>query len=147
MSYELHIAQLGQQGFCCSQIIMKLALDTEGVENPGLIRSMAGICQGLISGKGTCGAFSGAACLLAYYAAKGDVYEEADERLELMNSQLYQWFEQYCAEQGKTTDCDSLLDGGPPQQQMCGQLIVDCYEQVVNILIKNGFTYGSPDNG
>lgn len=147
MNYDLHILQLGQQGFCCSQIIMKLALDTEGVENPGLIRSMAGLCLGTISGDGSCGAFTGAACLLAYYAAKGDSYEEADERLDLMNNQLDEWFKDYCVEQKKGTSCISLLSGDEPEPHVCSQLIVDCYEKAVNILSENGFSYGSPEHG
>lgn len=146
MSYDLQVMQLAQQGFCCSQIIMKLALDTEGVENKALIRSMAGLCQGSPSGTGSCGAFTGATCLLAYYAAKGDSYDEEDDRLPLINEQFSQWFNDYCVGQDKSTTCISLMGGELPQPHICGQLIIDCYEMAITILTENGFTYGSPKN-
>lgn len=52
---DLDILKLAHQGFCCSQIVLQLALDLQGQSNPGLIRAMAGLCHGFSGTRGTCG--------------------------------------------------------------------------------------------
>ena len=59
------ILTLNQGGYCCSQIIMKLALRELGQENPELVRAMAGLCFGAGSPEGACGVLTGAACALS----------------------------------------------------------------------------------
>ena len=51
---SLRLAQLSAQGLCCSQILMQLALEDMGADNPPLIRAMAGLCEGS-GGGGLCG--------------------------------------------------------------------------------------------
>ena len=45
---------LRMKGYCCSQIVMQMGLDHLGKENPDLIATSAGRCDGMYSGK-TCG--------------------------------------------------------------------------------------------
>ena len=61
----LSILPLAQKGYCCSQIILLLGLEAQGAENPELIRAAAGLCHGIGGTRHTCGALTGASCLLA----------------------------------------------------------------------------------
>ena len=88
----IRMMQLAGKGYICSQIIMKLALELRGEENPSLVRAMAGPGYGCGSGAGTCGAMVGGCCLLALYVAKGVDDETTSERLALMQSELSHWF-------------------------------------------------------
>ena len=66
----LRIMHLHAQGYCCSQIMIKLSLEDMGEENIPLVRAMAGLCEGSSTGD-LCGVASGVACVLSLYAAKG----------------------------------------------------------------------------
>jgi len=59
------IIQLAGKGYCCSQILMLLALEIQGRENPELVRAMAGLCMGTANSGGICGIFTGASCVMA----------------------------------------------------------------------------------
>lgn len=37
---DIEILKLVTQGFCCAQIMLHMALDIQGRENPGLIRAI-----------------------------------------------------------------------------------------------------------
>ncbi len=136
--YDLDILQLGARGYCCAQIIIKMALHLWGEENPLLVRASGALCEG-IHGEGICGAFSGAACLLGCYAAKGDDQEEKDERLQLMLSELWQWFCEYCAESHSGTACKDIVSDGRIDPEVCGGLVEACYTKALELLVANGF--------
>lgn len=89
----IQILQLGGQGFCCSQILISLALEDMGEENVPLVRAMAGLCEGYAFNN-LCGVANGAACVLALYLAKGSVEEQSDERFPLLLSQFMEWFKE-----------------------------------------------------
>lgn len=42
--YDLDILRLAGQGYCCTQIVLQLALELQGRENPGLIRAVSAMC-------------------------------------------------------------------------------------------------------
>lgn len=143
--YDLDILRLAGQGYCCSQIVVQMALDIQGVQNPGLIRAMAGLCNGTPGTKGTCGALTGAACLLAYYAGKATPDDVENERLQLMLTELSRWFvEQYSPEFGGM-HCSDIVSDGQPDSKICGGLISACYGLALALLIENGFDPGSVD--
>ncbi|NLT17733.1 MAG: C_GCAxxG_C_C family protein, partial [Clostridiales bacterium] len=76
--FLMRLMELSSQGFFCSQILLMLRLEAEGKQNPDLVRALGGLAGGLgFSGK-TCGALTGGACLIAYYAGKGAPDERAD---------------------------------------------------------------------
>ena len=141
---DLDILTLAQQGFCCSQIILHLALDLQGVENPGLLRAMSGLCNGFFSPKGTCGAFTGATCLLAYYGGKGSGREEASDKLPLMQSELAAWFEEWATARHGGIACSDIVSGDEPDPHICGGLVSACYGQAMAILVANGFDPADP---
>ncbi len=136
--YDLDILRLHTQGFCCAQIIVQMALEMQGVENPGLVRAMSGLCVGFSSPQGACGALTGAACLVAFYAGKGTAAEEADDRLPLMLSELSEWFEEYATARFGGISCSAIVPDGRPDASVCGGLVSECYGKVLTILVENG---------
>ncbi|MBP6974306.1 MAG: C_GCAxxG_C_C family protein, partial [Syntrophorhabdus sp.] len=67
----LQTMKLYAKGFCCSQIIVMLAMEAEGKKNPDLVRSLGGLCFGVNWSGEVCGALSGGACLISLYSGKG----------------------------------------------------------------------------
>jgi hypothetical protein len=144
--YDLDILRLASAGYCCSQIVVQLALELQGVENSGLVRAMAGLCHGFPVPDGTCGAVTGAACLLAYYAGKGRVEDEENDRLPLMLSELSDWFKEYSAGRFSGINCSDIVDGGTINTSICGGLVSECYGKAMTILVENGFDPGSSND-
>ncbi len=142
--YDLDILKLKNQGYCCSQIVLHMALDIQGTQNPGLIRAMAGLCRGYSSERGPCGALTGALCLLAYYAGKGRADEEADERLPLMLSELVHWFEGDATARFGGSNCAHIVSDFKPDMAVCGGLISGCYGRALTILVENGIDPAVP---
>ena len=143
----LSILPLAQKGYCCSQIILLLGLEAQGQTNPALIRSASGLCHGIAGAGHTCGALTGAACLLALYAGKGEENEEEDERLPLMLESLAHWFAEYTSGFGGSACTDILGESAArPDPNVCGRLIAETMDQALAILVDNGFDPGeSPD--
>ncbi|QJB57421.1 DVU_1555 family C-GCAxxG-C-C protein [Pseudodesulfovibrio sp. zrk46] len=136
----LKMIELAGMGYCCSQIMVLMTLDEIGRENPDLVRSAAGLCNGLGDCSGTCGVYTGAALSLGMYSGKGAEMEEADERLALMLESLRDWFTEATSHFGGTR-CGDILDGlcGQPDPARCGGLISSAYAQIRQILVDNGF--------
>jgi hypothetical protein len=145
--YDLDILKLKNQGYCCSQIVLHMALDIQGTQNPGLIRAMAGLCRGYSSEQGPCGALTGALCLLAYYAGKGRADEEADERLPLMLSDLVHWFEEDAIARFGGSNCAHIVRDFKPDMAICGGLISGCYGRAMTILVENDIDPAVPAHG
>ncbi len=137
--YDIDIIKLAHQGFCCTQIIIQMALDLQGTANPGLIRAMNGLCHGEVGTQGPCGALAGAACLIAYYRGKGSAEADADERLPLMLAELSQWFYQYASRRFGGINCSDIVGDGEPDRSVCGGLVAECYGRAMAILTENGF--------
>lgn len=136
----IRMLELHQQGFHCSQILLALGLEKRGRTNPDLIRAMTGLAGGLgFTGK-LCGALSGGACLLALYAGRGSVEERGDAKLDLMISELVDWFEaQYGGRYGGI-DCDDILEDNPLNRpQRCPQIVRETYAKVVELLTDHGY--------
>lgn len=136
--YDLDILQLAGKGYCCSQIILKLGLELTGEQNPSLIRASAALCNG-ISGSATCGALTGAACLISYHAGKGSDHQPENEQLPLMLAELSSWFDGYCGERFSGTRCSDIVPEGNVNPMICGGLVTDCFGAALTILTENGF--------
>jgi Putative redox-active protein (C_GCAxxG_C_C) len=144
----IRVMQLAGQGYCCSQILSRLALEAQGRQNPDLVRALTGLCLGIGNSGGTCGVFSGAACLLALYAGKGSDEERADEKLPLMFAELTDWFAGTVGGTYGGVTCTDILGEGErqPQPGRCGAILVNTYHQVLQILTENGFDPASGRN-
>jgi C_GCAxxG_C_C family probable redox protein len=135
------IIQLAAKGYCCSQILVQLALETQGKENPDLVRAMSGLCMGAGNSGGICGVFTGAACVLAQYAGKGVDAEKEADKLPLMYAELGEWFDQRVTDSYGGTSCRDIIgeESSRPRPDRCGTLLMDTWKKVTEILMTNGF--------
>ena len=85
--------KLANSGYCCSQILIIMYLESNGIENVSLIKAMAGLCAGVGNTGKTCGVVTGGACLFGLYAGKGIDIEIRDDNLKKMIQEFVQWFE------------------------------------------------------
>jgi len=136
--YDLDIVKLAHEGYCCAQIIVQMALELQGTSNPGLIRAMTGLCHGEVGTQGVCGAYGGAACLIAYYGGKGSATQTVHERLPLMLAELADWFNGYTVHRFGGPNCGDIVGDGEPDRSVCGGLVGECYGRAMAILTENG---------
>lgn len=135
----LKMMELAGRGYCCSQIMVLLALGEMGRENPDLVRAAAGLCNGMGDCSGACGVYTGAVLLLGLYGGKGADFEEPEEVLPLMLEELRDWFDEATSSFGGAT-CGDILDGncGQPDTAKCGGLLSGAYAKVRELLADNG---------
>ena len=136
---SLTLLRLHGLGYNCSQILLVLALDMTGRENPDLVRAVGGLGTGM-GGGGTCGVLSGAVCVLSYYAGKGADQEQPHDRLPLMIAEMADWFKtEACAGFGGTGCADILgQDAGAPDTERCGGLIAQAWNKALELLQESG---------
>ena len=139
----LRIMQLGAQGYCCSQIMIKLSLEDMGEENTVLVRAMAGLCEGAGSGD-LCGVATGAACVLALYAGKGSDEEQPLDCLPMMLSQFMDWFKQGATSWGGIRCEDIVVFQGGRKPEVCGNIMLRAREAVLAILTENNLDPSLP---
>jgi C_GCAxxG_C_C family probable redox protein len=131
---------LAGQGFYCSQILLLMGLEAQGKSNPDLIRAMAGLAGGLGFTGDTCGALTGGACLLGLYAGKGLPEEAEGEKLNLMISELVDWFTEEFGRLHGGIRCETILWDDPRNRSVkCPSLTIGTYEKVKALLVEYGF--------
>ena len=134
--------QLAENKYNCSQIMMLLALEQEGRENPDLVRAMSGLGDGCGFFNETCGIMTAAAAILAWYAGKGADSETESETLLLMLEELGDWFRQEIAEKQQDSRCKDIvgdLVGTEEGKQICGGIIFQTYGKINEILTATKF--------
>lgn len=136
----IRLMALGGKGYTCSQIMIIMALEARGEENPSLVRAMAGLSYGCGNNCGTCGALTGGVCVLGLYAGKGMDAETASEMLLPMTQELSDWFLERTAEHGGI-NCETIVgaEGPDASRQICGALVAETFEKALEILMQNGF--------
>lgn len=137
-NFSIDILRLASQGYCCVQIPLLLVLESHGHENQALMRSLSALCNGFPDASGPCGALTGGACLLGYFAGKGSALADTDDRLPLMLDQLSIWFNAHCGGLHGGIHCADIVPAGRPEPEICGSLIVETHRQVLDLLIANG---------
>ena len=138
----MQMIELAEKKYNCSQILMILALQQAGKENPGLVRAMSGLGDGCGFFNETCGIMTGAASLLGWYAGKGADGEKESEKLLPMLQALDDWFQQEIGAKYSGTRCRDIagdLVGTPEVKQICGGIIFQTYRKVNEILEYNHF--------
>lgn len=127
------IMELSRQGLYCAQIMVQLALDAEGRENPELVQAVRGLCGGFAWSGGPCGALSGGVCFLSLLGRGLD----ATERTALIG-EFHAWFRERTEQYGGE-NCENIERGDPGNMlTICPGLIVDSYEKCVELLEKWG---------
>ncbi|HEY5555951.1 DVU_1555 family C-GCAxxG-C-C protein [Acetobacterium sp.] len=141
------ILQLSMGGYCCTQIMLKMALEDEEKENPDLIRAVNGLCNGIGNDQKTCGVIIGGIGILGLYAGKGELREYPKEGYSAMITEYMEWFE----ESFGNTDCIDLIgvtkftDVNSDQSYMvkCGEHLANSYQKIQEILTEHGYEFGS----
>jgi hypothetical protein len=135
------ILQIAHKGYTCSQILILLALEAKGEQNPALVRAAAGLAYGCGTGKGSCGVLTGGSCVLALFAAKGSEEEQESDKFMLMLQELSDWFSENVGGQYGGIECQAIVgDEGPAAaRQRCGAILGQTYAKVMDILVSNGF--------
>lgn len=135
---RMHMMELSRKGYYCSQILLLMGLEAQGKDNPDLIRAVGGLALGGGRGEGVCGSLTGAACLIALYAAKGRDDEEEHEDLLLMLSELEEWFQAEIGGRYGGVRCNDILGNGTPSTERCGPIVAEAYMQAMSILMEHG---------
>lgn len=132
---QLEMMQLAAKGYCCSQILLILALDAQGLENPELVRAAQGLCMGMGCG-GPCGAMTGGALLIGLYAGRGSDFEQPHERLGLMLSELVEWFSERVGGKYGGVNCSDVMgdECGEPDPARCGPIVAETFAKAMEIL-------------
>ena len=136
-----HLLQLSNEDYSCSQLLMQMALDDMGRENPELVRAMGGLVAGIGHCGLTCGALTSGACLISYFAGKGSPDEVEDSRVNEMVAELVAWFtETYTPQYGGIT-CNDLLsnDYEANHIERCPVILLATNRKVQQILTDNGY--------
>ena len=132
----LRMMALAGTGYCCSQIMVVLALEGMGRENPDLVRAAAGLCHGVGGCEGPCGILVGGSAVLGLHAGKGTDDEEPDERLPLLLAEFADWFRERATAQYGGISCGAILgdECGKPDPSRCGPLLSEAYGQILDLL-------------
>lgn len=139
--------KLVNAGYCCTQIIMKMALNAEGKENEDLLRALNGLCMGIGSTQKVCGVLTGGVALLGLYAGKGNDTEYPKPEYTEMVDEYTEWFES----DFKSTECSDIIgvctitdyNTNQDYRLKCGDLLVKSYQKLQEILRDHGFEFGS----
>lgn len=141
--------KLTNAGYCCSQIMVKMALDAEGRENADLLRAINAFCRVVGSMPRTCGVLNGGIAVLGLYAGKGTDAEYPKEEFTGMVDEFTDWFEN----QFGSTQCQDLigvssitdLQSNQQYRLKCGNILIDSFQKIQQILQENNFELGSRD--
>ncbi len=123
------IRALLQEGRCCSQIILILALRLRGEENEAMVRAASGLCLGMHSGL-TCGTLAAAAQALALF--------DPENAAKYMIPQLMEWYEETFGEKYGSPNCLDIT-GGSMRPERCLEILGETWREVKRLLTEYGF--------
>ncbi len=148
-AFQLELAALTREGYCCSQILMLLLLRGQGGENPGLTRALSGLCHGLGQSGGTCGLLTGGACVLGYMSGKGAEAENALPMAQPLVNDYAEWFTERASARYGGISCPNITgdiagrapaSGGPA----CAGLLRECWNKLLDLLEAYGIDSARP---
>lgn len=116
------ILDLKLKGYCCSQMVMEMGLRRLGKENQDLVAAMAGLCDGMWSGR-ICGILSAGLCLL--YLA------DPKEASQGLAEDLTDWFEDAYG----AADCTELMGGDPlARVEKCPMMLEGTFQKIQDLM-------------
>ncbi len=136
------IEELVEAGYECSQILIGLGLYRQGKTNWDLVRCVEGLKGGLGYAGKTCGALTGAACLLGMYAGRGPKEEEPDSELDSMILELVEWYEETIGKEYGGIDCKQITASCLDNDELsitCVPIVIRTFHKVEEILESHGF--------
>ncbi len=138
----LELVPYVRQGECCSQLLMRLALQLRGEENEGLIRAMRGLCHGIGQSGAACGLLGSGAAVLAWLSGKDG--GETHPMLEPLENEYALWFAEKTKGFGGC-GCELVVQGlcaqagaaapedGVPDMSLCGEFMAECWEKILDL--------------
>lgn len=145
---ETRLFELSMEGYGCSQLLVKLALEAQERDNPELLRAVSGLHGGIGQSGKICGALSGGACALALHAGRGGPGEEEDACMVPMIRALVDWFQATYGARHGGIDCADILDGDDRNRlARCPEILLAVHEKVREILESNGLDPQQPSGG
>ena len=137
---DLHfkLLALSGKGYCCSQIMLLLALDMQGKNNPDLVRAVGGLCHGISYSGNPCGVLTGGACLISYYAGRGSDNEEMKPGCATMLTDFARWFMHDIGARYGGSACSAILSRSP-DRTACRDILLAAYAKIIDLLVANGF--------
>ena len=148
IDFEARIFELSLEGYGCSQLLVRLALEAQEKDNPDLLRAVSGLHGGVGQSGKLCGALTGGACALSLYAGRGGPGEEEDPSMVPMIRALVDWFEATYGGRYSGVDCARIL-GGDDRNRLarCPEIILAVHEKAREILASNGLDPDRPNGG
>ncbi|MCE1237296.1 MAG: C-GCAxxG-C-C family protein [Hyphomicrobiales bacterium] len=132
------IAELLFSGLKCSHILMKLALEAQGRDDPDLVRVMSGLALGMGQGF-NCGALSAGCCVLGLYAGRGSEVEAEDPRFAAALDAFSGWFHASAKQRFGGIDCADIMKFDPAlKAERCPALIVEVWDKLKEVLTEQG---------
>lgn len=141
------VLKLSMAGYCCTQIMLKMALDEEEKENIDLLRAVNGLCNGIGNMQKTCGVLTGGIAILGLYAGKGEEQAYPKKGFTSMIDEFIEWFES----DFQSTNCRDIIgvtefkDESNDQGYLvkCGDILGKSYNKVKEILTENDYEFGN----
>ncbi|SKC46644.1 DVU_1555 family C-GCAxxG-C-C protein [Maledivibacter halophilus] len=141
------IFQLASSKYCCTQIMLKIQLEQEGIENTDLIKAVGGLCGGVGFSGGICGVLTGGICIIGLYSGKGREEEYNKEDFYEMIEEYINWFDA----EYKSRECMDIIGSQLKKNNMkepsypvkCGEIIEKGLSKAWEIINKHGYELGA----
>jgi len=136
---DLHfkLLELSGRGYCCSQIMLLMALGMQGRGNPDLVRAVGGLCHGIAYSGSACGVLTGGACLISYYAGRGSDSEALKPGCATMLTEFAHWFRDQTTSRYGGVACAEIL-ARSPDRAACRDILTESYRKIMELLLANG---------
>ncbi len=139
---QMRMLERVRQGFHCSEVLLFAGLDARGENNPDLIRAVSALAGGVGFSGELCGALTGGACLLGFYAGRGSDNEEPDERLNIMIAELMDWFSERYGQRYGGIRCREIIEDNPKNPtERCPQIVSGVLAKVKSLVDEHGFAW------
>ncbi len=126
---EIEILKLKSQGYCCSQIMIKLMLDLMDKDNRDLVHFAKGLCMGSGMADGPCGIYTAGMGLMTMAA------RDKPEKLPLMQEEFLDFFLSQGAVSCRGINPDNFPE---PDPVVCGSLLDQAFSFLMGQLTQNG---------
>lgn len=141
---SFRVAELLLSGMKCSHVLMMLALEAGGRDNPDLVRAMSGLAMGMGQGL-ECGALSGGCCVMGMLAGRGSEEETEDPRFIDMLDEYSSWFLAMSKERYGGSACADIIDFDPNlKAERCPALVADAWAKICDILDRQDIDLANP---
>ena len=144
---SFRVAELLLADLKCSHIMMILALEAAGRQDPDLVRAMSGLAVGMGQGM-TCGILSAGSCVVGMLAGKAGEDESEDSRFVDILEEFGGWFKHRCTEEYGGCNCSDIMQFDMNlKAQRCPALIAESWQKLNEILNRYDVDIAHPPRG